>query len=94
MTKFQAEVLWPMTPCSVAVGYQISEYLTASIFRVKMETARSFETLVSYRNATRRHNPENLYLSLHLRENFKSRNKDSDSRNEIFKTSQKMGKNR
>jgi hypothetical protein len=32
---------------------------------VKMEAARSSETLVSYSNTTRRQNPEDLDLNLH-----------------------------
>jgi hypothetical protein len=38
-----------------------------------MEAARTSETLVSYRNTTQRHNPDELDLNLHLRENIKSR---------------------
>jgi hypothetical protein len=30
--------------------------------KVKMEAARSFKTLVSFRNTTQRHNPEDLDL--------------------------------
>jgi hypothetical protein len=37
-----------------------------------MEAARFSETLVSYRNTTRRHNPEDLGLNLHYPENLKS----------------------
>jgi len=36
--------------------------------------AASFsETMVSYHNTTRRHNPDDLDLNLHRRENLKSR---------------------
>jgi hypothetical protein len=37
-----------------------------------MEAARSSETLVSYHITTWRHNPEDLDLNLHRRENLKS----------------------
>jgi len=38
-----------------------------------MEAARTFETLVSYRNTTWCHNPEDLDLKYHRHENLKSR---------------------
>jgi hypothetical protein len=38
----------------------------ASIFKVKIEAARCSGTLVSYRNTTWRHNPEDFDLKLHL----------------------------
>jgi len=38
-----------------------------------MEAARSSETLVSYRNTKRRHNPKDLDLNLHRRVKFKYR---------------------
>jgi hypothetical protein len=56
-------------PFQVAVVW----ILTAPIFRVKMEATLSSGTLVSCRNTTRRHNPEDLDLHLHRRENLKSR---------------------
>jgi hypothetical protein len=39
-------------------------------FTLKMEAGKSSETLVSYRNTTRRHSPEDLDLNLHRRENL------------------------
>jgi hypothetical protein len=38
-----------------------------------MEASRSSETLVSYRNSVRRHNPEDIDLNLHRCENLKCR---------------------
>jgi len=40
---------------------------------LKLEAAIFSETLVTYRNTTRRQNPEDLDLNLHRRENLKSR---------------------
>jgi hypothetical protein len=35
-----------------------------------MEVARTSETVVSYHNTTRRHNPQDLDLNIHRRENL------------------------
>jgi hypothetical protein len=37
-----------------------------------MEAARTSETLVNFYQTTRRYNPEDSYLRIHRRENFKS----------------------
>jgi hypothetical protein len=53
--KIHNEISWVVTPCSAAIGTLL---LSAIHFTLKMQVARPSETLVSYRNITRRHNPE------------------------------------
>jgi hypothetical protein len=45
------------------------------VFTLKMEADSFFETLVSYHNTARRHNPEELDLELHRREKHKFHNR-------------------
>jgi len=50
----------------------LSLYPSTIHFTLKMETARSSKTMVSYHNTTWCHNPENLDLNFHCHENLKS----------------------
>jgi hypothetical protein len=68
-----------LTACSNAIGYHrfggpscLHFHPSPSIFRVKMEAARSPEPLVSYRISTQCHNPEEPDSYLHRFENLKS----------------------
>jgi hypothetical protein len=54
-------------PCSDVAGYQHF----GGPSHLKMETAYSSKTLVSYHNTTKHCNPENHYLNLRLCENLK-----------------------
>jgi len=53
--KVQVEVFWVVTLCDVVVG----------TFALKMEAARSSETLVSHHNNASRHSPVELWNSYH-----------------------------
>jgi hypothetical protein len=66
----QIEVFWIAMLCSIVAGYNFFEDLSASMFAIftlkmiRMESARSSETLVSYCNTTQGHSPEGLETSL------------------------------
>jgi len=76
--KIQGVVFWVLTPCSDVVGYQYFRKARCLHLQgeVNMEEERSSETSVYYHNTTGRHNPEELDLNLHRRENLKSRISD------------------
>jgi hypothetical protein len=66
--KILVQIFGVVTPCNVLVGYKRFRgpcflHLQGEDF-VKMEAARSSETLVSYHNICWRHNPEDIDLNL------------------------------
>jgi hypothetical protein len=50
---------------------EISEYLAALFYTIKMESAGSSETLMNFYQATRRHVSEDSFLHSQRRENLK-----------------------
>jgi hypothetical protein len=60
MREIQVEIVWVVTPYSVGTNGAIH-------FTLKMEAARSTETLVCCHITTRRHDPEDLNVNLHRR---------------------------
>jgi hypothetical protein len=64
--KIRDEVFWVVTPYSVVVEYQCFGGPCCLPLHTTMtrETARYSETLISFHNTVRRHNPEDLNLNI------------------------------
>jgi hypothetical protein len=75
----QFEVFGVVTPCNVVVEYQ--RFNGSCCFHLHPEN----KTSASYHNTTRRHNPEELDLNFHRRENLKSRIRKRVDFSDLFK---------
>jgi len=72
--KIQVEVLWAVTPCSVAAGFQcFRRTLLPPSSGWSYFTAWSCKTLASYRNTTGCHSLEDLNFTGNLFHNRKPR---------------------
>jgi len=65
-------VFWAEMPCSDVVGCQHFGGPCCFYLTLKMETAISSESLISYHITTWHHNPEDHNLNLYCHENLKS----------------------
>jgi hypothetical protein len=57
----------------LAVSFKVTVTLIPATTTLKVEVSSTSETSVSYHNTTRRHNPEDIDLKLHRREDLKTR---------------------